>query len=64
DPARSRMTGGTGLGLSIVKHIVAGHGGEVGALSSPGSGAKVWFRLPVSNEADEALNPSVEEPES
>jgi len=37
----------TGLGLSIVKHIVAGHGGEVGAESAYGNGAKVWFRLPV-----------------
>ena len=42
----------TGLGLSIVKHIVAAHGGEVGAESPHGSGARVWFRLPVaSNEA-------------
>ena len=54
----------TGLGLSIVKHIVAGHGGEVGALSSPGTGAKVWFRLPVSQEGDEAFNSSVEESDS
>jgi two-component system phosphate regulon sensor histidine kinase PhoR len=36
----------TGLGLSIVKHIVAAHGGEVGAASPYGSGARVWFRLP------------------
>lgn len=37
----------TGLGLSIVKHIIAAHGGEVGAESPHGSGARVWFRLPV-----------------
>ncbi len=37
----------TGLGLSIVKHIVAAHGGEVGAESTYGSGARVWFKLPV-----------------
>jgi len=36
----------TGLGLSIVKHIVAAHGGEVGAESPHGKGARVWFRLP------------------
>lgn len=36
----------TGLGLSIVKHIVAAHGGEVGADSAHGRGARVWFRLP------------------
>jgi two-component system phosphate regulon sensor histidine kinase PhoR len=40
----------TGLGLSIVKHIVAAHGGEVGAESPHGSGARVWFRLPVAAE--------------
>ncbi|MEI6715234.1 MAG: ATP-binding protein [Verrucomicrobiota bacterium] len=37
----------TGLGLSIVKHIVAHHGGEVGASASPSKGARVWFRLPA-----------------
>jgi two-component system phosphate regulon sensor histidine kinase PhoR len=37
----------TGLGLSIVKHIVAGHGGDVGAESVQGRGARVWFRLPA-----------------
>jgi two-component system phosphate regulon sensor histidine kinase PhoR len=37
----------TGLGLSIVKHIIAAHGGEVGAESPHGSGARVWFRIPV-----------------
>ena len=36
----------TGLGLSIVKHIVAAHGGDVGAESVQGRGARVWFRLP------------------
>jgi two-component system, OmpR family, phosphate regulon sensor histidine kinase PhoR len=36
----------TGLGLSIVKHIVAAHGGEVGAESVHGRGAHVWFKLP------------------
>jgi two-component system phosphate regulon sensor histidine kinase PhoR len=36
----------TGLGLSIVKHIVAAHGGEVGAESVHGRGARVWFKLP------------------
>jgi two-component system phosphate regulon sensor histidine kinase PhoR len=37
----------TGLGLSIVKHIIAAHGGEVGAESVHGKGARVWFRLPA-----------------
>jgi two-component system phosphate regulon sensor histidine kinase PhoR len=39
----------TGLGLSIVKHIVAAHGGDVGAESVQGRGARVWFRLPAAD---------------
>jgi two-component system phosphate regulon sensor histidine kinase PhoR len=45
-----RMGHSTGLGLSIVKHIIAAHGGEVGAESPHGSGARVWFRLPLAVE--------------
>jgi two-component system phosphate regulon sensor histidine kinase PhoR len=56
DRARTTLGGGgggrnaahsTGLGLSIVKHIVAAHGGEVGAESVQGRGARVWFKLPA-----------------
>ncbi|MEK0445119.1 MAG: hypothetical protein RLZZ399_440 [Verrucomicrobiota bacterium] len=48
DKSRVRAQGvaSTGLGLSIVKHIVGHHGGEVGASSPLGRGARVWFRLP------------------
>ncbi len=49
DPARSRQTGGTGLGLSIVKHVAAGHGGEVKVWSILGRGSTFTVRLP---EAD------------
>jgi two-component system phosphate regulon sensor histidine kinase PhoR len=58
DKARTALGGwrnaahSTGLGLSIVKHIVAAHGGEVGAESVQGRGARVWFKLPT--EAPEA----------
>jgi two-component system phosphate regulon sensor histidine kinase PhoR len=54
DKARGSAAGGgqtsahsTGLGLSIVKRIVASHGGDVGADSIQGRGARVWFRLPA-----------------
>ncbi|MFK5582420.1 MULTISPECIES: sensor histidine kinase [unclassified Serinicoccus] len=47
DPARSRRTGGTGLGLSIVKHICAGHGGEVSVWSEEGQGSTFTLRLPA-----------------
>ncbi|UGQ14893.1 ATP-binding protein [Yinghuangia sp. ASG 101] len=52
DPARSRATGGTGLGLSIVKHIVAGHGGEVTVRSVEGVGTTFTLVLPL-QPADE-----------
>ncbi len=52
DPARSRATGGTGLGLSIVKHIVAGHGGEVTVRSMEGAGTTFTLVLPL-QPADE-----------
>jgi two-component system sensor histidine kinase SenX3 len=47
DAARSRDTGGTGLGLSIVKHVAAGHGGEVTVWSSEGTGSTFTLRLPA-----------------
>lgn len=37
---------GVGLGLSIVKSIVEAHGGQVGAESRRGGGARFWFTVP------------------
>lgn len=51
DPARSRVTGGTGLGLSIVKHVVAGHGGDVRVWSQPGAGSTFTLRIPAADES-------------
>ena len=45
-PARPGAEG-PGLGLAVARHIVAAHGGRVGAGSRPGGGARVWFELPV-----------------
>lgn len=45
DKGRSRKLGGTGLGLAIVKNTVAAHGGTATALSTPGGGLTIRFRL-------------------
>ena len=38
---------GTGLGLAICKDFIDAHGGEIGCVSSPGSGSNFWFRIPL-----------------
>ena len=48
DSPGSPRHGGRGLGLSIVKHLVALHGGQVGAESAgPGQGTLMWVDLPA-----------------
>jgi len=39
---------GTGLGLSVSSGLIAGFGGEMGAVSQPGEGTEIWFSLPLS----------------
>ncbi len=50
EKTRSRNFGGTGLGLSIVRKVVEGHGGRIWIESEPGSGTKVYFTLPGTDE--------------
>lgn len=45
-------TGGSGLGLTIAKNLVAAHGGEISADSTPGKGTTVRFTLPLEAEED------------
>jgi signal transduction histidine kinase len=48
DASLTRPYGGMGLGLSIAQHLVALHGGTVGAESAgPDMGSTFWFSLPV-----------------
>ena len=51
---RSRSGGGVGLGLAIVRHIVMAHGGDVGASSEPGLGARFSFTVPVAPEGGQS----------
>jgi signal transduction histidine kinase len=51
--ASSSRKGGIGLGLATVKRLVEAHGGQVGVVSSPGSGCRFWFELPAA--ADSAV---------
>ncbi|WP_432572290.1 sensor histidine kinase [Kineococcus sp. SYSU DK005] len=45
DASRQRATGGSGLGLSIAAAIVAGHGGSIAVVPTPGGGATFRVRL-------------------
>jgi PAS domain S-box-containing protein len=45
--SKAKLYGGTGLGLAISKNLTELLGGEIGVISSPGSGAEFWITLPV-----------------
>lgn len=48
---RARGGEGSGLGLAIVRRVAELHGGRVGVVSGPGTGARFWCTLPVAGGA-------------
>ena len=42
---------GFGLGLYICRQIITAHGGKIGVVSHPGTGAKFWFTLPITSSS-------------
>ncbi len=47
DSSITREFGGTGLGLNIVKKLVTFMNGSVGLESTPQTGSKFWFEIPI-----------------
>ncbi len=46
-PKRLQRSLGIGLGLYLCRQIIQEHGGQIGAISAPGQGLKVWFTLAI-----------------
>jgi heavy metal sensor kinase len=54
DGARSSASGGYGLGLAICQSVVAAHGGQIRAQSTPTRGTTIEVRLPLGTQVAES----------
>ncbi|MHB8572070.1 MAG: ATP-binding response regulator [Candidatus Dormibacteria bacterium] len=63
DNSITRNFGGTGLGLSISRRLVEMHGSSLEVESTPGTGSRFWFSVPLAQASAVSAPPEPEDAE-